>query len=1071
MAEPPADLERRGLISLFARNPVAANMLMALLIGGGILAAMLLPAQSHPDFDPRVVTVTVQYPGALPDEIEEAVTARVEERVRDIAGVSRVRSSAQEGVGTVIADLETFADANDVRSAIQSAVDGLEDFPPTFAEDPRVGFPQIMRNVAMLVVSSQTASEVDLRRAAELLRDELLRLPTVSSVELFGARDYETSIEVSEERLLRHGLTIEEVAGAVRQASVNEASGELHTDAGGLVIRTYAKRKRAREYGNIPVLTQADGTLLRLQDVATVRDGFLEGKLVSRMDGRPAVFLRIRESDAGDPQIVPAAEDVMAVADGFELPAGIEVAAWEDGSQATRLRLDAMVGNALMGCAFVFLLLVVVLDLRLAVWVTIGIPISFLGGLLLFDPLGLTLNATTLFALVLATGIVVDDAIVVGESIAAEREAGKPGVVAAIDGARAVVGPVLTGVVTTMVAFTPLLLAPGIIGQILSCIPLVIIAVLAVSLFEAFMILPAHLAHGGTWSRGPLADMQERGRRWFENLRDNVVLGAISAAVLRPWLAILACAALLVLAVALVGTSVVRFILFESTADVDRLRVQIAFPSGTPFDVTHAAVERVVGAAYAVDEDSGDSAFRSIAVVVGGQFDANAESYSGGSRDSVYASHVASVVALLEEEPARSLTPNELVRDWRRRVGTIQGAERVTYSTSSLEIVPAISYVLTHADLAVLDAAAADLKSAYEGEAAIFGTRNSLAKGKRQIDIRLNEIGLAAGLTARDVARQLRSRFQGAEVQHNQMGPDEAKVVVRYPREERLDLADLTDERISFQSGPPLATMGGAQGTTSAPLAVVAQIVERQGFESIDHVDGTRSATVSAWVDTALSAPSEIVARLEDGILPELQSRYAGLKYSRADQLELQDELVRILALFVPVALIVIYALIAIQLKSYSQPLIVLAAVPFAAAGAVVGHFLLGYDLMAYSVFGMVAIGGVVVNDTLVLLDRYNKIRVGLEVRADVAIIAAAARHRFRAIVLTTLTTLLALMPTLYSKDPVVLPLIPVIVSLVFGLLFASVILLFFVPALLALAEGAQERFAGRRSGSPQPSV
>ncbi len=1065
------DSERRGLIALFARNPVAANMLMVLFIGGGILAANLLPVQSFPDFDPRVVTVTVPYPGAMPEEIEDSITTRVEERVRDIAGVRSVRSSAREGVGTVVADLETFADADDVRGAIQTAVDGLQNFPPTFAESPRIGFPEIMRNVAMLVVSSETASETDLRRAAELLRDELLRLPTVSSVDLFGTRDYETSIEVSEELLLRNDLTIEEVADAVRQASVNEASGELHTDAGGLVIRTYAKRKRAQEFGDIPVLSQPDGTLVRLRDVASVRDGFRDTELLSQMDGRPAVFLRIREADAGDPQILPAAADALAVANGFELPEGIQVAAWEDGSQITRFRLDAMVGNALMGCALVLLLLVVVLDLRLALWVTIGIPVSFLGGLLLFDPFGLTVNSTTLFALVLVTGIVVDDAIVVGESIAAQREAGKTGVAAAVDGARAVVGPVVTGVITTMVAFAPLLFAPGVVGQILNPIALVVIAVLAVSLFEAFMILPAHLGHGRNWSRPPLADVQDRGRRWLESLRDNVVVGAVSAVVLRPWVAILASVAFLVLAALLVATSAVRFILFDAPTDVDRLRVQIAFPLGTPFEVTRAAVDRVVGAAHAVDIDTGDSSFRSIGVVVGGQFDANAESYMAGSRDTVYASHLASVVALLEDEPARSLSPSELVRRWRSRVGAIQGAERVSYSSSSIEVAPDVSYVLTHPDSGVLERATAELQATYDREPAIYGTRTSLAEGKRQIDIRLNEIGLAAGISARDVARQLRARFRGAEVQRNQFGRDEAKVVVRYPIEERLDLADLIDERIALRAEPPLASIGGAQGTTSVPLAIIAEIVEIQGFASIDHVDGTRSASVSAWVDTALSAPNEIVARLEEDVLPALQDRHAGLRFSRADQLELQDRLAEILLLLVPVALLVIYGLIAAQLKSYTQPLIVMAAVPFAAAGAVVGHFLLGYDLMSYSVFGMVAIGGVVVNDALVLLDRYNRIRSGLEVRADVAVIAAAARHRFRAIILTTVTTLLALLPTLYSNDPVVLPLIPVVVSLVFGLLFASAILLFFVPALLALVEGAQERLAAARGRGSQSAA
>ena len=1054
------DTDRRGLIALFARNPIAANMLMLLFIGGGIVAVNLLPVQSFQDFDPRAVTVTVPFPGATPGEIEEGITSRVEQRVRDISGVRKVRSSAREGIGTVIAELEEFADADNVLSAIEAAVDGLENFPPSFAEKPRVGFPQIMRNVAMLVVSSETASEADLRRAAEMLRDKLLGLPTVSSVELFGARDYEVSIEVSERALLENDLTIEEVAAAVRSFSVNEASGELHTDAGDLVIRTYAKRKRADDLGEIAVVTQPDGTIVRLRDVASVSDGFKDIDLLSRWDGRSAVYLRIRESDSGDPRIVPAAEEVFAAAQAFQTPEGIEVAAWEDHSQTTKFRLHAMAGNAVMGFALVLVLLALVVDLRLAVWITIGIPISFLGGVLLFEPLGLTINSTTLFALVLVTGIVVDDAIVVGESIAAQREAGKPGLAAAIDGARAVVGPVTTGVVTTMVAFAPLMFAPGAIGQMLEPIPLVVIAVLAVSLFEAFMILPAHLAHGGNWSRWPLALIHESGRNWLENVRDTVAVTAVSVALRRPWMAILASIAFLVFAVGLVSTSAVRFILLDAPADVDRLRVQIDFPSGTPFEVTQAAVEKVVGAAYLVDEENGDSAFRSIAMVVGGQFDESAESYMGGSRDGVYGSNVGSVVALLEEESRRSRSVGELVRMWRGRIGEIQGAERVTYSYSSIEILPDIAYELMHADAEVLPHAAADLQEAYEREPAIYGTRNSLAQGKRQIDIRLNEVGVSAGFSARDVARQLRSRFYGAEVQRDQRGRDEARVVVRYPIEERLDMADLLDERIALRAEPPVATIGGAEGTATVPLGIIADVLEMQGLAAIDHVDGTHAASVAAWVDPALATPNAIVARFETEVLPALEARYPGLIVARAGQLDLQDRLMGVLGLLIPLALIAIYALLAVQLKSYWQPLIVLAAVPFASAGAVVGHLVLGYDLTFNSVFGMVAIGGVVVNDALVLLDRYNSIRGELAVRADVAVIAAAVRHRFRAILLTTVTTLLALLPTLYSTDPIVLLLVPVIVSLVFGLLFASVILLFFVPALLAVVEGIQERLS-----------
>ena len=506
----------RGPIAFFARSPIAANILMLVLLVGGGIAALLLPVQSFPDFDPRIIQITVPYPGATPEEVEDSITRRVEERVRDLAGIRQVRSSAQENVGVVIAELETFADAEAVKDTVQTAVDGLGNFPPQFAEKPKIGFPAMLRNVATLAVVSDTASERDLRRAAEQVRKRLLDEPTVSRVDLFGARDYEISIEVSEAALLRNDLTVEEVARSLREASVNQASGELRTEAGGLLIRTNAKRQEAAQFANIAVLTRPDGSMLRLGDIAEIRDGFVDTDLLSQIDGRPAVFLRVRESDTGDPQVLPAAAAVREVAEEIELPSGMEVVAWEDGSQRAKIRVEKMVANAVLGFALVFVLLAFVVDLRLAFWVTLGIPISFLGGLLFFDPLGLTINATTMFALVLATGIVVDDAIVVGEGVAAQHEAGNTGIAGAIAGARAVVGPVVIGVLTTMIAFSPLLFVPGIVGQMLGTVPLVVIAVLAVSLFEAFMVLPAHLAHGATWSRAPLSDLQGRGRRWLE---------------------------------------------------------------------------------------------------------------------------------------------------------------------------------------------------------------------------------------------------------------------------------------------------------------------------------------------------------------------------------------------------------------------------------------------------------------------------------------------------------------------------------------------------------------------------
>ena len=1076
----------RGPIAFFARSPVAANMMMLLFLGAGTVAAMLLPVQSTPDFDPRMVRVTVPYPGATAEEVEEGVTQRVEERVRDVIGVRRVRSVAEQGIGTVTADLDTFASAPVVLADVQRAVESLEDFPPEFAEKPRVERPPTLRNVATVAVVSATASESDLRRAAELVRERLLAQPTVSHVDLFGVRDYEVTIEVSEAALLRNDLTVEEVATALRRASINQTSGELRTGAGGVLIRTSAKRQQAAQFADIAVLTRPDGSMLRLGDVAEIRDGFVDDELVSQIDGRPAVFLRVRESDAGDPQVVVAAESVMATAAEIELPAGVDVVAWEDGSERVRIRTWRMVANAVLGITLLFAFLLLVFDLRFATWIALGIPIAFMGGMLAFEPFGLTINAMTLLALVLVTGIVVDDAVVVGESIAVQHESGNTGVAGAIAGARAVVGPVVTGVVTTMVAFAILAFMPGPVGQLVSVIPYVVVAVLAVSLLEAFVILPAHLAHGRPWSVPPLADVQAGVRRWLDHLRDNVVVRAISAALLRPWFTIAASVAFLAVAVLLVSTSLVRFVLYDPPTDVDRLSVHLAFPVGTPFAVTQRAVNQVIQAADATDQAADGDPFGAIAVIIGGDLAAEVDAIDASHQDSNYASHLATVVAVLNDEPARSLSSTELMHMWRNRVGDLQGAESIAYNTSSQEIIPELGFVLRHDNAEALASAASAFEESLAGREGVYGTTTSLAPGKRQFDVEINSMGVASGLTADEVAEQLRDRFHGVEVQRNQRGRDEMKVVVRYPGEERLTLADILDERIPLAAIP--AGQGVAQGpgllggalpavpgmganlglpVPGVPLALVAQVTETQGLAAIERQDGRRSALIEARVDTARRTPNSVNADIEGELLPRLLAEYPGLDFEYAGQLELQERTFSVLALLVAVAGLIIYGLIAIQLKSYLLPLVVIAAMPFAAAGAVIGHLLLGYDLSAYSVFGMVAIGGVVVNDVLVLLDRYRTIRAQSGQRADVAMVAAATRHRFRAILLTTVTTLTALLPTIYTSSPFSAPLIPLVISMVAGLAFANAVLLFFVPALLTVLEGLQERLGNHPNEMP----
>ena len=1024
----------QGLVPYFAQNPVAANLLMTLMLAGGLLAGLQLTAQVFPTIDPGIVTVSVPYPGATPTEVEEGITRRVEEAVFGIDGVDRVLSTASENVGTVRVELKDFVDDMQVRDDVQSAVERLVDFPPEEAEQAEVERATRVSDVITLVVSSEL-SEAELVRGAEALEEALLALPNVSLVSLLGVRDYEISIEVREEALRRYDLDVGLVANAVRLSSLNLSSGELRTEAGDLLLRTNTKRVRGEEFENIVLRARPDGAILRLGDVATVRDGFADVDLVNEYNGRQSAFVRVQKSEAED--VLDIAADVKRMLATYQAPPGIDIAVWDDQTEVLEDRLNLLIRNGVLGFALVFLFLVVMLDLRLAMWVAMGVPISFLGAFLFFDFFDVNVNMVSLFALIIVLGIVVDDAVVVGENIVAEQEAGGRGTAAAIVGALGVRAPVTIGVLTTMAAFAPLLFVTGTFGQILGVVPIVVITVLLMSLVEVFFILPAHLSHGTPWSRWPLDAFQSRVSKAVMHFRDVKLVPLIAQAVQHRYLTVLGGVALLAVAGTLLATNQVRFFFFP-TLESNQLRADLDFPVGTPFEVTRAAAERLVAAAYETNEQSGGSSFRSIGVTIGGRT-GDGGGPGGATRMNV-ASNIASVQVVLNNEPLRTLAADELERIWRGNTGEIPGAERLSYEAEFFGPGGDVEYELAHQDDATLRQAVEDLKAAYAAFPSLYEIQDSESLGKRQYDIELTPAGEAAGLTPADVARQLRRNFFGDEVQRIQRGRREIKVMVRYPDEQRRSARDLFNVRIRLADG------------TEAPLTTVAKVTESRSFSTIDRVDGLRIVTVSGEVDGKLATPSEMNALVQTQVLPALQAQYPGLQVRQAGFGREQSEDLESLSNLALLALLVIFVLIASQLRSYVQPFIILASVPCGAAGAVIGHWLLGYDLSFISIFGMVALSGVVVNDSLVMVDRYNKIRASTGMPANKAIVEAA-RHRFRAIFLTTATTALGLTPMLFETSTQAQFLIPMAVSLATGIVFASVVILFLVPALVSIRE------------------
>ena len=1029
---------KTGLIAYFARNSVAANLLMLLFVAGGVAAASRLVVQNFPELDLRTVAVTVSAPGASSQEVEEDINRRVEQSVIGLPGVERVVATATEGFGRIHVELATFADADAVLDDVQNAVNSIENFPPLNAERPEVKLRRGVIEVMTLAVSSPVAGEDALRTAAEDVRSALLELPSISQVRLMGARDREIVIELSEEELRRNDLSIAQVAAAAQRASLNLTFGELRTESGGVVLHTVAKRTIGEEFEDIPVITRLDGTIVTLGDVAVIRDGFVDEDIVTRFNGTPAVLVRV---DATERQsIVDMAEDIRGWLAGYQPPQDVAVGVWSDPNEAALARLSGIARNGALGAILVFALLVLVFDLRAAVWVTLGIPFSFIGSLLFFGPANLTLDIGTMIGFFLMIGLVVDDALVVGESIAAERDRGKTGAAAAVAGVRAVAGPITIGACTTVLAFLPFLFVTPTAYQLVNVFPWVALFVLTVSLIEACLILPAHLAHDGRWSLWLLTAIQNRVGGWIEVVRERTVVPAASWAVQHVGATLGAGAALVVFALLLVRFEAVRVIIFDAQVGVpDNVQVDLHMPVGTPFEVTQAAAEDVADVAYGLNAQLPGESIQAVSVLVGNL--ALAQSVDGEGTGP----HLASVRAHLNARPVRGASPAEIERVWREAIGDVSHLETIEFQTSRIRTRPGVAYAFKHDDADILQEAVAETADYLAAMPGVFQISDSLASGKRHLQIQITPAGEAAGLTPAAVGTQLRANFHGLEVQRIQRGHEEVMVTVRYPEDRRRNLRELTRERVRRAGGGEM------------PLSTVASLTETREVATLTRIDGRQAALVSGRADPAVVTPIQARRQIEGEFFPGLLDRHPGLRIEPDAGVRDERDMLETMVFLVPVVLIAMYALMAAFLRSYWKPLVAVAGFPLSFAGAVLGHWVLGWELSAMSLFGLVAVFGVVVNDALVLLDRYNTIRRENAMIPAIAAATAATRHRFRAVFLTSITTLLGLSPLLYERGDDLLFVVPFVVSMVGGIVLSGVFILFVLPGLIMVAEAGRE--------------
>ncbi|MFM8354864.1 MAG: efflux RND transporter permease subunit [Gammaproteobacteria bacterium] len=1034
-----------AIIAWFVRNPVASNLLMIVLVVAGLLAAFTVQQEEFPEINTQMVNVAVPYLGAAPEESEQGVCVRLEEAIEGIEGIDRIRTFAGEGACSAMVELDTENADDETVNEIKSRVDGISTF-PVETEKPIISKLVMTRGVVQLAVSGD-ADERTLKEIGKDIRDDLAALEGISQVTLAYVRPYEISIEVSEVALRRHGITLDQVAQAVRSASLDMPGGTLRTEGGEILIRTKGQAYRGEEFAGIVVLTRPDGTRITLDEVANVRDDFEQGDLRARFNGKPAVVVKVLQ--VGTEDTIDIAESVRAYVEDrrLDLPAGIDITLWNDESQQLVERFSMLAGNAWSGLLLVVALLTLFLRFRIAMWVAAGVPISLLGAIALFPYFDITMSSITVMAFILVLGILVDDAIVVGERVYGHEQMGKTPIQAAIDGTSEVSVPVIFGVLTTMAAFLPLIIVPGRMADFFGAIGYVVIIALTFSLIESQLILPAHLAHrkhdgakrgfGYRWQQiqGRISDRLERFARdvYQPILRRSIEWRYATAAI---------GVGVLILAVGLIASGRVVFGFFPSV-EGDRVYAQLELPEGAAVESTAEAAMLIEQAAERLrtELDAEVKPERGSVIVnmlssIGVAVEREGPSRSGGGGRSHFAEVVIELRPLAERG---NLSAKTVARRWRELTGNIPDAVRVSFNADAWSAGEPINYQLSGRNVDQLRAAATDLRGELSRYGGVFDISDSFRAGKQELKLTLLPEARNLGLTLNDLARQTRNAFYGIEAQRVQRGQDDVRVMIRLPEAERKSIGNLEDMYIRTPTG------------TEVPFYSVARFEVDRGFASIRRVDGRRVINVSADVDRSQVSPEEVNASIQRDVIPRLKREYRDLKIGLSGEQEERARAMGGLGAAAILALIIIYALLAIPLRSYAQPLVIMSVIPFGAVGAIVGHWIMGQTLVFFSLLGIVALSGVVVNSSLVLVDYVNRQR-----RSGIPLMEAVLDSgvvRFRPILLTSSTTFIGLVPLMSNATPATAFVVPMAIALGFGVLFSTFITLFLVPALYKMIE------------------
>ncbi len=1021
------DTPTRGPIAWMSHNRVTPNLLMLVLLLGGLFTSWTIKEEVFPDFTLDQVDISVEYSGASPEEVEQGIVLAIEEAIRGIEGIEEITATASEGSASISAELSTGAEVMRVYQEIQQEVDAITTLPDD-AETPQVSLASRQREVLGVAVSGAVSDWI-LREVAESLRDRLLLQPDITQLEMRGDRDYEIQVEVDRDTLRRYDLTLTDIATIIDSSSVELPGGSLETSGGEILLRVDQRRDWAEEFAQIPVVATSNGGYLTLDQIATVTDGFEDDDSSQTFNGNPSIVLEVYRVGEQTPTQVSAAVREVISEFTAELPPGVTLAIDHDMSEVFQQRLDLLLKNAFFGLVLVLVTLSLFLEFKLAFWVTLGIPTSFLGAFLFLPSVDVSLNMISMFAFIVALGIVVDDAIIAGENIYERRQQGMGFLDAAIAGARDVSVPIAFSILTNLVAFMPLYFVPGTIGKVFQVVPLVVSTVFLISWVEALLILPAHLGHSRSGQRNPVARRvhlwQQRLANGLTRFVDRRYRPLLLVSLKHRYSTVSLGMAVLIIVLGYAFSGRMGFTLMPRV-ESDRAIVTATLPYGSPIEKVQEVEARLIAAIEQVADEVGrDRLLESI--------DAN------------IAENVSTIRLTLTDEDVRPLEAGEVTRRWRAATGSLPEVDSLRFESDlgGPGRGAALTVELSHNDIDMLDDASAALAAKLGELPLVTDIKDGFSPGKEQLDLTILPEGLSLGLTADDVARQVRNAFYGAEALRQQRGRNEISVLVRLPESQRTSEYDIEQLRLKTPEG------------AWVPLVEVAQIERGRAYTSIERRDARRTVSVTSNIDP-IDQTNQVVATLRSQILPALLQDYPGLSYSfQGKQADTSDS-VASLRNSALAALLIIYAMLAVPFRSYTQPILVMVAIPFGAVGALLGHLVMGFSLSVVSLMGIIALSGVVVNDSLVLIDYANRQRRdGLDALS--AIVAAGTR-RFRPILLTTMTTFGGLAPMIFETSVQAKIMIPMAISLGYGILFATVISLLLVPSLYLILDDLTAR-------------